>query len=105
MKRIINMAEDFSRAPAGRYRDYGKFSGEAFREDILLPSLLDNKISSIVIDLNGLEGVGSSFWDEAFGDIIRKNKISKSEFFNKVHLLCNDDETLIPTIKKIIEEN
>ena len=105
MDKIISIAKDFSKAPAGRYKDYGKFSGEAFRDDILLPSLLDSKITSITIDLNGLEGVGSSFWDEVFGEIIRRKKISKSEFFNKVHFLCHDDETLIPTIRKIIEEN
>ena len=104
MEKIINIAKDFSPTPAGRYRDYGDFSGEAFREDILLPSLLDNNISSIIINFNGLKGVGSSFWDEVFGEIIRNN-MSKSDFYNKVNFVCDDDITLIPTIKKIIEEN
>lgn len=99
MEKTINMATDFSKSPAGRYRDYAKYSGEAFREDYLLPALKDTKIENLIINLNDLEGVGSSFWDEAFGIIARKNK----KLYKKIHLKCDDDDTLIPTIKKITE--
>ena len=32
----ILVSEDFYRRPAGRYRDRGTYTGEAFREDILI---------------------------------------------------------------------
>lgn len=70
MSLIINVAKDFSRYPAGRYKQDGPFSGEAFREDFLLPALEKNE--NIIIDLDGTRGYGSSFLEEAFGGLVRK---------------------------------
>lgn len=65
----IRIADDFSRVPAGRYRNDGPRSGEAFRRDHLAPALRD--ADKVVVRLDGVEGYGSSFLEEAFGGLVR----------------------------------
>ena len=104
MNKIINVAVDFNKAPAGRYREHGDYTGEVFREDYLLPALLDTANDSVEVLLDGLDGVGASFWDEAFGAMIREKKIDYAALQNKLKLACNDDPTLIPTIDSVLQE-
>lgn len=76
MKLVIS---DFSETPSGRYRSDGPCSGEVFREEVLIPALeklAEKEILSIKID--GVEGYGSSFLEEAFGGVVRK-KIKNTE--------------------------
>lgn len=66
------VAKDFYRRPLGRYRSQGTYTGEAFREDVLVPRL--NKLShneKFVIDFTGVTMNGSSFLEEAFGGLVR----------------------------------
>lgn len=65
----ISIAKDFSDTPAGRYRSDSTRSGEAFREDLLEPAL--RKGGSVMVDLDGTLGFGSSFLEEAFGGLVR----------------------------------
>lgn len=65
----INIATDFSKFPGGRYRKNGKFSGEEFRDDRLLPALEGGDVVTVLI--HGTAGYGSSFLEEAFGGAIR----------------------------------
>ena len=66
----INISKDFNKFPAGRFMADGPYSGERFRKEYLVPNL--NSQDIVEIDLNGLGGVGSSFWDEAFACLILK---------------------------------
>ena len=43
----INIALDFSRIPGARYPEEGDFSGQEFRQKILLPKLQPLKITSL----------------------------------------------------------
>lgn len=69
MKKLIRLAADFSRYPAGRYMKDGPYSGERFREEYLRPVL--DKSEQAVIELDGTRGYGSSFLEEAFGGLVR----------------------------------
>ena len=69
MSNYINVAHDFSRYPAGRYKTDGPFSGEGFREQHLEPIISANQ--EAVVDLDGTRGYGSSFLEEAFGGLVR----------------------------------
>ena len=58
----ISIARDFSDVPIGRDRADGDFTGEAFREDWLIPKL--RKASArdpLIVVLDGAEGYPSSF--------------------------------------------
>lgn len=71
-----SIANQFTRTPAGRYFSDGPFSGERFREEVLLPALRGGK--QIAVSLDGAVGFGSSFLEEAFGGLVRAG-IAESE--------------------------
>ena len=104
MKKTINIASDFHAAPAGRYRKLGNFTGQIFREDLLASALKDRSIEIVEVVLDGLDGVGSSFWEEAFGGLIREENLSLDFIESKLDLICSDDITLVPTIKEYIRD-
>jgi hypothetical protein len=69
----ISVAEDFSRTPGPRREIQGKFSGEVFRDTILLPKLrkaIENH-QKLIVDLDYTAGYASSFLEEAFGGLVR----------------------------------
>lgn len=69
MTKMIKIAKEYSDTPAGRYRWEGPFSGEKFREELLLPALRSN--DKVEVDLDGVFAFGSSFLEESFGGLIR----------------------------------
>lgn len=73
MSKVLNIARDFSRSPAGRYVTDGPFSGQRFRDELLYPAL---KSSDVEVQLDGVLGLGSSFLEEAFGGLVREYRMS-----------------------------
>lgn len=88
MTRKINVATEFSTTPIGRYRTDGLFSGEVFREDVLVPALTDNDHTIVVLD--GIEGCGSSFLEEAFGGLVREHSFTPDALQEKLEISCVD---------------
>ena len=62
----INIAVDFSRIPGARYPEEGDFSGQEFRQTILLPKLQEaiKKKEMLTINLDGTAGLGRSYLEE-----------------------------------------
>lgn len=80
----ISIANDFSDCPAGRYRKDGPFSGEGFREDMLVPAL--EGASAVEINLDGALGYGSSFLEEAFGGLVREAGYTSEDLHKRLHI-------------------
>lgn len=85
----IRIALDFSRFPGGRHRNLGKFSGEEFRDDHLVPALKSGDEVTVVLD--GTAGYGSSFLEEAFGGLIRVG-MSKLQLQKTLKLVARSAE-------------
>ncbi len=100
-KQLINIRNEFSRYPAGRYLSDGPYNGERFREDFLIPALKD-KTSQICIVLDGVRGYNSSFLDEAFGGLVRRG-YSADELLKRLQFESRD-ESLIVEIKRYITD-
>lgn len=97
----INVSKDFSEYPAGRYRDDGEFSGEVFREDLLVPKL---EIYDVVeINLDGSMGYGSSFLEEAFGGLVRLKKFTREALHKKLKFHYKEDPIVIDEIWQYID--
>lgn len=59
----LSIANDFSRTPGVRYPQEGDFSGEEFRETVLIPKVKEafERGEKLVVDLDGTYGLGPSF--------------------------------------------
>lgn len=68
--RKISISKDFSEFPGGRYRKHGPYSGEEFRESILIPAFRSHE--KLVVNIDGTKGFPSSFLEEAFGGLLRR---------------------------------
>lgn len=98
---IINIARDFSRFPAGRYVTDGPFSGQAFRDEYLLPAL--KNAQKVIVELDGARGYGSSFLEEAFGGAVRSHAID-SDRFNSLEIVSKSDPALADVVRQFIEK-
>ena len=90
-KIVINIADDYSYFPIGRDRETNEYSGERFRDDLLVPPLRDNKI--VEVDFDNIFACTPSFMDEAFGGLIRENK-EDQDFLKiiKKHLIFKEND-------------
>lgn len=86
MKRI-DIGTDFSRTPLGRYdpKD-GPNTGERFRREFLVPALKTEPL--VIVRIDQAEGYGSSFLEEAFGGLVRKEGFSAAELRSKLQIEC-----------------
>lgn len=94
---------EFSKTPFGRKREDGKFSGERFREEFLVPKLKEHV--QLKIDLNGVaEGYeyGSSFLHEAFGGLVQHNNFDPQELIKRI-AISYDHEDIVTEIFEYIE--
>lgn len=78
----IYVAKDFSKMPCVRLRKDGKKSGEEFRDDVLFPALQSNE--KVIVDLDGVLTLGSSFLEEAFGGVVRKGYYTAKQLKSKM---------------------
>lgn len=95
-KVTINIATNFSIEPMGRYLTDGDGSGEAFRERVLVPALKEAETVEVILD--GTEGYGSSFLDEAFAGLLREHGFSADDFKRRVLLVSKEDPSFIEEI-------
>jgi hypothetical protein len=91
---IVHLAEKFSPFLGGRYRDDGPWSGQEFREDFLIPWLREamSGREALVVVLDGVAGVPSSFLEEAFGGLFRTTDWSASELNSALKLRADDPD-------------
>ena len=84
----ISIAKDYSEFPVGRFPADSEFNGEKFREDYLVPALKEE--STVTVNIDGAEGYGSSFLEEAFGGLVRKGHYSSVELHKRLIVECKD---------------
>ena len=98
LRRDIDIGREFTRFPAGRYVTDGNFSGEKFRETVLIPAL--RAYRELRIFLDGTMGYGSSFLEEAFGGLVRAG-FDKQDLLRRL-LLVSNDRSIVEEIQEYI---
>lgn len=88
MTTTIEVAKDFSDVPAGRLKKDGPASGEGFRE-LLLAKLRSSDKVDVVLD--GAEGYGSSFLEEAFGGLVRLGLFTADELKKRLNIIARSE--------------
>lgn len=101
---LIKISEDFSKTPGARYESEGPYSGERFRDELLIPKYIEakNKNEILEIDLDGCYGFATSFLEESFGGLVRHMK--EKNVLNTIRIISNDDATLKDLISKYVKE-
>lgn len=98
----ILYVKDFSTTPGARYRHLGKASGEEFRDDVLVPAFEKDK--SLIVNLDGVRGYGSSFLDEAFAGLVRLNKFSADEIKTLVSNIQSTNQSWITELTGYVND-
>lgn len=101
---IIIKVLDFTEFPGPRHERIGKFSGERFRDEVLLESIKKHPISEISIDLDGTAGYGSSFLEEAFGGLVRAGVAYGDVISLCDRIISEEDPSLIEEIKGYVRD-
>lgn len=98
------IAKNYTETPGPRYISQGKYSGEDFRNNVLL-GLIENAKehnTKLLIDFDGGYGYPTSFLEEAFGGAVRvtkdKNLMSILEFKS------DEEPALINEVKKYMKD-
>ena len=87
----INVAQDFSKYPAGRFYNDGPYPGAKFRDELLSPALRES--DEVTVTLSGVMGYGSSFLEEAFGGLVRLKGFSAATLRKKLRLEGDKTDT------------
>lgn len=86
----IDISKDFSDVPAGRYKNDGPNSGEQFRKEFLVPALQTDEKVEVLLD--GAEGYGSSFLEEAFGGLVRNTEYTRQYIESNLIITAHSEE-------------
>ena len=102
----LKIAKEFSTTPGPRHESEGPFSGEIFRKNTLAPlvkkAINENQI--LTIDLDGTEGYGTSFLEEAFGGLIRSEHISFKALEEHLNYISIEEPYLIDDIHEYLND-
>ncbi|WP_429067075.1 STAS-like domain-containing protein [Aeromonas bestiarum] len=96
----IIFVKDFSVFPGPRTKELGENSGEAFRDDILIPAIRSH--GQVCVDLDGVFGYGSSFLEEVFGGLVRAGVSVEEVESVSQNLISNDDPSILVEIREYI---
>lgn len=97
----FSIARQFSRHPGPRFRRQGADSGEALRAR-LVRILNSHPDATIVVELDGTSGFGSSFLDEAFGGLVRSDGFGR-EVAQRFKFRSQIDPTYVDEILESFE--
>jgi len=102
----IVIAKEFSKTPGPRHIKEGEHSGEMFRQDILLPRLKEAISGNVKlwIDFDGTAGYGTSFLEEAFGGLIRKEGYTYDTLSKILEFKSDEEEYLKEDIDIYMKE-
>lgn len=100
-EQVFSIAQQFGKYAGPRYKRQGPHSGEALRGVLL--RFLESHSGLVTIVLDGTRGMGSSFLDEAFGGLVRKEGKSKDDLARRLRFQSRLDPSYIETIRDSIE--
>ena len=104
--KTISIADDFSKYPAGRFREDGEANGARFRDDYLAPALQNVEVDKVIVVFDGVAGFGSSFLEEAFGGLVRQLGMQKAFLDERLELTSteSDLEDFVLLARRYIED-
>jgi hypothetical protein len=105
-KITLKIASDFSPTPGPRYIVEGDWSGELFRKKVLSPRINEaiRQNSQIEVILDGTAGYGTSFLEEAFGGLVREEKMDYDQIAKCLLITSVEEDYLVTDIMQYLDE-
>lgn len=97
----FNVAKEFTDAPGGAYRKDGDKSGEELRDDYLIPLLKKHPDDKLVIELDGIFGMGHATVREVFGGLVER---FGKEVINRIEFAPTRHEHIVELAKEYMDE-
>ena len=99
----INIANEYTKTPGGRFKEEGDYSGEDFRDRILIPKYIEAEKNNDILEVNldGGYGYGSSFLEEAFGGLARKLPNVRPD---QIQIISDEEPQLAEDIARYISD-
>lgn len=103
---ILKIATDFTTSPGPRHESEGKFSGEQFRKERLLPKFREAQAKNdlLTIDLDGTAGYGTSFLEESFGGLIREDNLPLATLNAILRFVSTEEPELLSEIEEYMRD-
>ena len=100
----LNLATEFSDVPGPRSRQEGEWSGEEFRERLLIPKFCEAEQAGekLIVDLDGGCGYATSFLEEAFGGLARV--YSPKRVLEVLEFKSTEEPYLVSDVREYIRE-
>ncbi|MCC7542332.1 MAG: STAS-like domain-containing protein [Deltaproteobacteria bacterium] len=95
---------DFTRTPGARYRTDGPFSGEQFRDEILVEAYDRARAAGValIVVLDGVAGYATSFLEEAFGGLARDR--DQADVIARLQLVSTEEPELVGEVMEYMKE-
>ncbi len=96
---------DFSVTPGGRFYKDGPNSGQAFRDQHLIPAF-ERSNEEVTVVLDDVAGLPPSFLEEAFGGLVRAMRLAPEAVLKRLKFIANETDLQgrVALIKKFISE-
>jgi hypothetical protein len=101
MDKPFCVAEEFSRAPSGLYLGDGKHTATALRGVIV--ELL-RQYGHVTVDLDGLAPLKASYFREAFGGLVYRERFDPAELLSRLTFICASDGSIAEQARLEIAE-
>ena len=106
---IVIRVCDFTITPWLQYKDEpcSVESGQEFRDEILLPAILDaiKKRYSIIVDLDGTLQYTHGWLAEAFGGLISNSRLNASQLHSLIKFKSEENPDLIDDVVSILNKD
>ncbi|QCE34621.1 DUF4325 domain-containing protein [Acetobacteraceae bacterium] len=102
----IRISKDFAPRTGARFKRLGPHSGEEF-QNLLLKRLASATANDpLYVYIDGKNGYFSSFLEEAFGGLVRTNKITPADLEKKliIEADCDANQPYVKQAKQYIQE-
>lgn len=98
----LHIVKEFTDTPGGRTITEGDYSGELFRDTLLIPRYKESlkKKEKLEIYFDGAYGYPSCFLDEAFGGLVKE--CHEKNVLDNIIIIANDDLTIERRIRNCV---
>lgn len=91
---------NFSKQLCGRLPSDSEYCGENFREQVLLPALLNGKT---ILNFDNIDGIASNWLHEVFSNIVKQHSLNYIQ--ENLIIECKDDDSIPVEIWEYIHHN